>query len=347
MEKVVLPQLVEEGVIKFYIRYVDDTLVMIKEEDVDKVLQKFNSFDKNLKFTVDKFEDGIIHFLDILIHGDGSTDIYTKPTNTGQYSNFDSYVPWRYKTSWAYALCIRAMKLCSTASLKAKQISRIKKLLSWNGFPKYVRNKLIKKYQSNYELSKNRPREDKKEDIESIYMKIPYMGPEGDKLVKTLKRKLRYNVSRKLSVRVVYTTTKISDLCSVKDKIPEQQKNNIIYNINCPGCGEDYIGKTDCCFGTRMHQQGNKPDQPMYLHLQECGDFNDITSLNVLPDVDKKKRVSIDKSAHISEAVKNNSKIIKSSRDWLELCYLESFMIKKHKSKINDGIKAARELQLF
>ena len=137
LEKEILPKLIETGIIKSYIRYVDDTLVMIKNEDIEKVLKRFNAFDENLKFTVDKFEDSVIHFL----------DIYTKPTNTSQYTNFDSYVPWRYKT-WAYALYVRTMKLCSSAASKSKQVIRINKLLSWNGFPKYVRSKLIKKIQN-------------------------------------------------------------------------------------------------------------------------------------------------------------------------------------------------------
>ena len=63
LEKDLLPKLIETGVIKSYIRYVDDTLVMIKSDEVEKVLKKFNSFDENLKFTVDKFEDGFIHFI--------------------------------------------------------------------------------------------------------------------------------------------------------------------------------------------------------------------------------------------------------------------------------------------
>ena len=135
--------------------------------------------------------------------------------------------------------------------------------------------------------------------------------------------------------------------CSVKDKIPVEQKNNVIYKIRCPGCGEDYIGKTDCCFGKRMHEQGNKPEQPMFQHLQKCEEFNHLISLNALPDIDGHNYVIIRKEAHISETIKNNSKVIKTSRDWLELCYLETFLIKKYKSEINHGIKAARELQLF
>ena len=130
----------------------------------------------------------------------------------------DSFVPWRYKTSWAYALYVRAMKTCSSPSLKSKQISRIKKLLSWNGFPKFIRNKLVNKYRSDYEINKIPSTVD--EDIECLPLKIPYMGAEGEKLVKTLKRKLKQNVSRKLNIRILYSTSKISDFCSVKDKIP-------------------------------------------------------------------------------------------------------------------------------
>ena len=135
--------------------------------------------------------------------------------------------------------------------------------------------------------------------------------------------------------------------CSVKDQIPQEQKNDVIYNINSPGCGEDYIGKTDCCFGVRMHEQGNKRDQPMFLHLNECEEFQFITQLNALPDIVVDNHVQIDKLSHISVAVQNNSKVIKTSRNWLQLCYLEAFMIKKHKSSINNGIKATRELNLF
>ena len=53
--------------LKFYCRYVDDTLVMIKKDKIQHVLNSFNSFDKNLRFTVDTFDDGNIHFLDIKI----------------------------------------------------------------------------------------------------------------------------------------------------------------------------------------------------------------------------------------------------------------------------------------
>ena len=82
-EKTVVSDLIRSGIIKFYKRYVDDTLVLIKPSDIPLVLNKFNQFDKNLKFTVDTFPDGLIHFLDIK-RSPAGTDVYIKNTHTRQ-----------------------------------------------------------------------------------------------------------------------------------------------------------------------------------------------------------------------------------------------------------------------
>ena len=64
LENVVVDNLIHSGKIKFYARYVDDTLLLVKPEDVNEILARFNSFHKNIEFTVDKFEDCVPHFLD-------------------------------------------------------------------------------------------------------------------------------------------------------------------------------------------------------------------------------------------------------------------------------------------
>ena len=126
LERLILPKLIESNIIKFYIRYVDDTLVLIKEDSIDEVLSAFNSFDKNLQFTVDEFDDGLVHFLDLNYDvATGEIDVYSKPTNTGQYSHESSYVPWNYKISWAKALYERAKRICSTESRFKGQRRRI------------------------------------------------------------------------------------------------------------------------------------------------------------------------------------------------------------------------------
>ena len=348
VEKRVLPKLIEEGVIKFYIRYVDDTLVLVKEDKLDEVLQRFNAFDKNLKFTVDSFDDGVVHFLDILVHSNGETDVYSKSTNTGQYTHFDSYTPWGYKISWARALFNRASHICSNNALFQKQKLRISKILSWNGFPSYIRKKLIKRFTENVERKKNIQQQQDNtasEEIDKLILKIPYMGTIGDKLVKTMKRKVQSNLSRKIKIHVVYTTNKLSRFCGVKDSIPEEQQSNVIYSMQCPGCGEIYVGKTSCCFGKRIDEHGTRADQPLHQHLNNCDSFNYLVGLHSLPDLDTRGNVSSD--SHIYQAVKQNSKIIARSDDWLTLAYMEPLFTKKLNATINHGEKAMRSLNLF
>ena len=38
---------------------------------------------------------------------------------------------------------------------------------------------------------------------------------------------------------------KTANFCSGKNSIPIHQKANAIYKVTCPGCNENYIGKTD------------------------------------------------------------------------------------------------------
>ena len=64
-EKVIVNPLIENNIIKFYVRYVDDILLVLRMKDIDIVLNKFNSFNENLKITVDTFENCVPHFLDI------------------------------------------------------------------------------------------------------------------------------------------------------------------------------------------------------------------------------------------------------------------------------------------
>ena len=102
-EKVIVDKLMKEKVIMFYTRYADNTLLIIKKKGINYVLNQFNNFDKNLKFTINTFENSVKHFLDIEICPNGF-GIYHKHTQTGQYVYITSYPLWRWKTSWISSL---------------------------------------------------------------------------------------------------------------------------------------------------------------------------------------------------------------------------------------------------
>ena len=54
----------DSGILKFYCRYADDTLVLVEEDQIDKALKVFNSFHNNLQYIVEKFKNEDLLFLD-------------------------------------------------------------------------------------------------------------------------------------------------------------------------------------------------------------------------------------------------------------------------------------------
>ena len=106
-ENLVIRPLITSGHIKFYKRYVDDTLILAKPRDMENILTAFNSFQPENKFTIDQFSDNNIHFLDIQIHPCGTT-VYRKSTHTGQYQRITIFSPWLRKVAWIQALANRA-----------------------------------------------------------------------------------------------------------------------------------------------------------------------------------------------------------------------------------------------
>ena len=136
-----------------------------------------------MKFTVDKFDDGIVHYLDIKIF-DNETDIYLD-THTGQYMHFSSYGPWCIKIAEVIALFQQAVKFCSTEELLNQQINKTSLLMSSNGFHNYISKALLHRLKSNV-----RDR-DVINEITEIFFRLPYVVAKKEQLVKRFLKKIR------------------------------------------------------------------------------------------------------------------------------------------------------------
>ena len=113
LESTIVKELVDKSLVKLYMMYVYDTLLLVKDKDINLTQQRFNCFDENIKFTVDTFPDCNVHVLDIKFDKD-HTDIYYKDTHTGQYTSFHIQKLWPLKTAWIKAFFHRANKICSS-----------------------------------------------------------------------------------------------------------------------------------------------------------------------------------------------------------------------------------------
>ena len=95
-----------------YHRYVDDTFaVFTSKEHMLHFYEHVNSLHPSIKFTKDEEQCNSLPFLDVLVtrQDDGClvTSVYRKPTFSGLYLKWDSFVPKQYKSGLIYGLISR------------------------------------------------------------------------------------------------------------------------------------------------------------------------------------------------------------------------------------------------
>ena len=165
---------------------------------------------------VDTFGNVVPYFRDIEIYPDGLS-IYCKDTNTGQYTHYNSYSPWRYKTSWISSLVHRAVNICDKSKLQT-ELTRIKDLIAWNGFSKRIGDAIINNRLKG--LNVNNIKNAANNDLQTIWIKIPYFGDKGDQLLKSLITKLKHNFTKEVKFRTMQSTQKLSFTPTWKIRYP-------------------------------------------------------------------------------------------------------------------------------
>ena len=101
----------------------------------------------NIKFTNEKEVNGSSPFLDVLIsryNRDFTTTVYHKPTFSGVYSNFNSFMVNEYKYGLIFILLFRIFSKVSEFSKSHEEVNYVKDILKKNSFPTNLMEKRIK-----------------------------------------------------------------------------------------------------------------------------------------------------------------------------------------------------------
>ena len=115
----------------FYQCYVDNILVLFKLNDHLKYFQEL------LSFSMEKERQNKFSFLDIEVickQGKFSTTIYCKPTFSGVYGNFESFLTSVYRFGIVYTLVYRCFHICSNWKKFHAELTFLKKILRKNGY---------------------------------------------------------------------------------------------------------------------------------------------------------------------------------------------------------------------
>ena len=234
------PHFNNEPIILFK-RYVDDIILISKENAIDTVLKTFNSHHPSIKFTLEKEKNHKLHFLDLAItripDAHAKINWYRKPTFSGRYLNFLSHHPLANKKAIIFGLVDKCVFL-SDKSFHSQNLMLIKQFLLNNNYPakfitKHIKKRLI------YLKTKNSTPDTQQKNIEkrNKLMVIPYY----QHITPTIN-----NCLRKLNVDVINKTTKKLDsfITLGKDKLDKLDRSNVVYKINCQDCDSNYIGQS-------------------------------------------------------------------------------------------------------
>ena len=83
--------------------------------------------------------------------------------------------------------------------------------MAWSGFPKWIGRTLNAKKLKNINTvnNKNQLTNKNNENVDVIWISLPYLGTQGDQLLLSLKRKITRCLTKKMKFKVMQSTQKL------------------------------------------------------------------------------------------------------------------------------------------
>lgn len=341
LESSLMESLEQKGVCEWY-RYVDDTFVLLKPDTkIEDVLNLLNNFHPSIQFTHEPELNGTIAFLDVKVIRSQvekktttdeftstsvmvfNTTIHRKETFTGLMTNWNSFVPMTYKKASVVSMIQRAINICSTYTLLAEELDRIRDICHKNDYPKdFVDIRIgigLSKHLESKPNGQNLPVAGC--DKRRLFVEIPYVGQQTD----LLKKKINLLTSKNrpdLDVRfIVKPPPSVKTNFRLKDPIPKRLQSDVVYAIKCKDCGECYVGKTERQCERRLREHG----APTNTFEQHSSTTNDHMSNEILTNnkqtttTTRSRKLQSTSCQQPSQTIRRSSRIRNKQRQMDEL----------------------------
>ena len=267
-----------------YKRYVDDCFVVGREEDIDTVVDTFNSTYSSLQFTVEREKDASLRFLDLTLTRTGRKigKRWFPKQETGRYLDYISESPRCHKRNTAIALFDRALML-TDADGRPESIRIAKNILRANNYPTWFITRILK--ERVHLMYNSLERERNRDERGGTYASVAYIPHLSEKVGKAL-RKHDIVAAYKPNDKIKNTV-----FSKLKDKIPLMQQTNVVYSVPCGACDDRmYIGQTSQKLERRLKQhkdavRNNTPNSGLAQHSLELGHVFDFNRASIVEKV--------------------------------------------------------------
>ena len=246
------------------------------------------------KFTSEIEENGSLSILDIKISCENNkfgTSVYRKPTFSGVFTNFESFIPDIYKRGLIETLLHRSFRLHSNYENFHLEIETMKSILKQNSFPHYLVNHFIKKFLNKLFVQGDLNFTVPKRELICI---LPYLG----KTSLDLRTRLRRTIERNLpfcKLKIIFRSKcRLNTLFHFKDSLEKKIRSAIIYRYRCSNCNVTCYGKAFHHIYTRVAEHmgisdltgkhlKNIKQSAMSDHLLQCNCMINFDNFDVLP----------------------------------------------------------------
>lgn len=285
----------------FFYQYVDDLVTAVPLDQIEEILDTFNSFDVHLKFTVEKENENSVPFLDtrIIRNQDNNLllDWYQKKTNSGRYVHYRSYHDIKMKTNVILALKDRIKKI-THPTLYHSAIARLKDTLKKNGYPDFFLHRLLFNSRDRDQIpttlaaqppsiqTENQPSNEQEENPplqlqHQRYVSFPYIVELTGKLVDIF----RSHAEIKIAKYNLITNRQV--FSKLKDKLPTLSRSDVVYEITCATCQGKYIGQCSTNLQQRisLHKSDSKlrPNRcNLASHVHNTGHTMNFEEIKIL-----------------------------------------------------------------
>ena len=178
-----------------------------------------------MSFTIEEEFENKLPFLDILVIRSEKfiTILYRKPTFSGLYSNFYSFLPEKYKIGLFHTLLFRIYTICSDCSK-----------IFWTNIKLFFDKVFSKKTSvDNFNVPKK-----------VVKINLPFMGKDSLRIRTKFTNIVRnYFPMCKLQISL-NSTCRLGNFFRFKDKVPLNARSLILYKFLCNGCNFVYLGKS-------------------------------------------------------------------------------------------------------
>ena len=177
------------------------------------------------------------------------TSVYRKPTFSGVFTNFGSFIPKSYKCNLLFTLLHRAFRLCSNFERFHQQIGKLKTSFENNGYPKGFDHFCIKKCLDKVFIEKKVVLKASKKELLCVLLFLRKKSMQlRTRLVDSIESNLKF-CKRKV---IFQSPCKLNSLFRYKDSLQKKIRSDIVYRYMCSNCKVTYCGKTYRYFFTRV-----------------------------------------------------------------------------------------------